>query len=66
MKKADNISAAAAQVTAAGRELMTDRVFFSQTTNSVSVSMHKLVITELWLHLVQPVQHGLQSLLELT
>jgi len=45
---------------------MTDRVFFSQTTNSVSVSMHKLVITELWLHLVQPVQHGLQSLLELT
>jgi len=45
---------------------MTDRMFLSETGDSVRVSMHQLVITELWLHLVQPVQHGLQSLLELT
>lgn len=43
-----------------------DLVLLHETTHSVCVAMNKLVFTKLWLHLIQPIQHSLQSLLELT
>jgi len=48
------------------RKQTSNLVFFSQTANSVCVTMYQLILTKLWLHLVQPVQHGLKCFFELT
>lgn len=40
-------------------------MFLPETKHSIGVTMNELIFTKLWLHLVQPAQHDLQSFLEL-